>query len=658
MRSALARVLVFVLMIGATVVAVPAAGQTQEADPDPTLREELQQLGKQFTPKQRPSTAVKQGRAAPKGPNPWLSLLPPEQAEKVDYGYWRQVAAERSEVAADRRPFNALAAGAELLVDEKEPDTISGGNDTQEAAQFIARLGTGARERSQARILGTLAPLPPATPIGPFDEDDGAIPLANPTGLGEGRVIVEGEIGDGPHGSAGTGTGDFDHFELSGLSAGDTVVVDVDTDDPFGDLDPAVTAYDSEGTAIAFNDDDAETFDSLLIFTAPADGDYYVALEGFGTFQADPFDSGSGIGFGSEGAYTATISVEAGDVDYYSFDLEAGDVVSAKVADGAANVALFAPDGTQVMGSSQDASFIYPMETQLTGGGNAVLDHVAAESGRHALRISIGEGNYQGTVRLLRPGYEQRAVATQTVFIDFDGEEVNTGVFGGPGVRDLSPLSAFLGRWGLGAEDEDELIDQIVATVRENLRRDLRRQGANPEFDVRIRNSRDHQDRFGRNNWSRVIVGGTIDESGIPTIGIAQSIDPGNYGGEETALVLLDILSDPPAGFGDPSLNSYITPESDVVAFVGRAVGNIVAHEIGHYIGNWHVDQFNDIPNLMDQGGNFPVLYGVGPDGIGGTADDIDVDFGDDLLNPNEGFTGLEDTLNRSAFGLTGNVTD
>jgi hypothetical protein len=52
-------------MIGATVVAVPAAGQTQEADPDPTLREELPQLGKQFTPKQRP---VKQGRAAPKGP--------------------------------------------------------------------------------------------------------------------------------------------------------------------------------------------------------------------------------------------------------------------------------------------------------------------------------------------------------------------------------------------------------------------------------------------------------------------------------------------------------------------------------------------------------------------------------------------------------------
>jgi hypothetical protein len=55
----------------------------------------------------------------------------------------------------------------------------------------------------------------------------------------------------------------------------------------------------------------------------------------------------------------------------------------------------------------------------------------------------------------------------------------------------------------------------------------------------------------------------------------------------------------------------------------------------------------------MDQGGNFPVLYGVGPDGIGGSADDIDVDFNEDTLNPNEPFAGIEDTLNNTAWGLT-----
>jgi hypothetical protein len=67
---------------------------------------------------------------------------------------------------------------------------------------------------------------------------------------------------------------------------------------------------------------------------------------------------------------------------------------------------------------------------------------------------------------------------------------------------------------------------------------------------------------------------------------------------------------------------------------------------------NWHVDQYNDVLNLMDQGGNPALLFGVGPDGIGGTADDWDVDFGQDTLNPNEGFTGLENTAARTAWGL------
>ena len=54
----------------------------------------------------------------------------------------------------------------------------------------------------------------------------------------------------------------------------------------------------------------------------------------------------------------------------------------------------------------------------------------------------------------------------------------------------------------------------------------------------------------------------------------------------------------------------------------------------------------------MDQGGNFPLLYGVGADGIGGTADDPDVDFGNDVFNPGEGFTGLENTAARTLWGL------
>lgn len=648
--------LVFAVLMALMVPAVPATGQT--ADDDPSLREQLQALGKQFVAKKRPSRAVREGTAAPEGPNPWLSLLSPRQAGRVDLGYWRQVAKARGEKDADQR-LRALDVGDdEFLVDEREPDDVRGRNDTQDTAQFVRRLGTGGNDRSQVKILGTLAPWVTRS-IGPFEEDDGAIPLANPTGLADGEaVVVDGELGDGPHGSGGTGTGDFDHYELSDMAAGDEVIVDIDTPEPFGDLDPAVIMYDSAGTPLVYNDDDGESWDSLLTFTVPADGDYVVAIEAWNSFQLDPFDPASGIGAGSEGVYTATIGRNASESDFYSFDLEAGDVVSAKVAGAGTNIRLLAPDGTEVIGSSQDASFIYPMGTQLTGGGNAVLDHVAAEGGRFALRVAAGAGDYEATVRTVRPGYEQRANAVQTVFLDFDGEEVNTGVFGGAGVRELSPLSAFLERWGLTAAEEDAVIAETVATVRENVRRDLRRDGANPVSDVRIRHSRNHPDRFGSNNVSRVIVGGTIEESGVATIGIAQSIDPGNFEGEETALVLLDILSEPAGSeiAGEATLNHYITSDSDVVEFVGQALGNVIAHEIGHYIGNYHVDQFNDTVDLMEQGGNFAAMFGVGPDGVGGTADDVDVDFGEDTFVPNEGFTGVEDTLNRSAFGLTGDL--
>ena len=174
--------------------------------------------------------------------------------------------------------------------------------------------------------------------------------------------------------------------------------------------------------------------------------------------------------------------------------------------------------------------------------------------------------------------------------------------------------------------------------------------GLNDRVRVKIRNSRDHRDPFGHRNVSRVIVGGTIEQSGIGTIGIASSIDPGNFEGADQALVLLDVLSGPDDD--DASLNFYLDGSSKRVKFVGTALGNVVSHEIGHYIGSFHVDQFNDSLNLMDQGGNFPLLYGVGDDGIGGTADDPDVDFGRDLYNPGEGFTGIENTLNNSAWAF------
>ena len=80
----------------------------------------------------------------------------------------------------------------------------------------------------------------------------------------------------------------------------------------------------------------------------------------------------------------------------------------------------------------------------------------------------------------------------------------------------------------------------------------------------------------------------------------------------------------------------------------------MTAHEAGHFFGDWHTDNADETANLMDSGGaNFQNLFGVGPDNVGGTADDRDVDFGDDVFSAAEGFVGIEDTLGRIVFGIT-----
>jgi hypothetical protein len=346
-------------------------------------------------------------------------------------------------------------------------------------------------------------------------------------------------------------------------------------------------------------------------------------------------------------------SLDTADVDIYRFELRAGDVFAAKVHGAGRRLSIIDPAGVEVQGSAQDLSSLYPSSSPLPHSANAIADHVASVSGTHYLAVTDGSGGYQADIQVHRPPLE-REYRPQTVFLDFDGAQVDVGIFGvAPGKRTLSPLRAFLDRWGLSTADEPALIRQIVATVRENLIEDVLARGNNPGARLIIRSSQDDQDTFGRENVSRVVIGGSTAEAGFTTVGIAQSIDPGNFAHEETALVLLDFLSQP-AGPGF-SLNTYLTPESDRITFIGRAIGNVAAHEIGHYLGSWHTDPLNATVNLMDAGGaGFIGFFGVGPDGVGGTADDTDNDLtAADVYRPSEGFTGIEDALNRTAFALS-----
>ena len=344
------------------------------------------------------------------------------------------------------------------------------------------------------------------------------------------------------------------------------------------------------------------------------------------------------------------------DVDVYRFDLRAGDIFAAQATGEASRLTIFDPAGVQMQGSAQDFTSLYPESSPLPRGGNAVADHVAAVGGTHYLAVQDGTGDYEVAIQAHRPELEREPLP-QAVFLDFDGATVDMAKYEiepNPGVRTLSPFATFLGSWGLTAADEPAVVRQIVRTVRENLAEDVAEHGNNPTTRLVVLNSLDHPDVFGRQNVSRVVVGGTTEEAGFATVGISESIDPGNFAHEESALVLQDFLAQP-AG-PSVSLNTYLTPDSDRVAFVGRAIGNVVAHEIGHYVGSWHTDNTNTTINLMDAGGGpfVPDFFGVGPDGVGGSADDTDTDLAVDVFRPLEEFTGLEDTVNRTAFGLSG----
>ena len=164
-----------------------------------------------------------------------LTTLLPDGVSRADF-------AEQLGPYAAAKPIRSSdpePALAEFInVTEAEPPGTSGLNDTPKTAEFIKEFGTGVNEDPEAVVFGDLFKPPPPSLLPPPLEDDGSIPRANPTGLVSGKsALTKGTIGDGPHGSKGTGTGDFDFFKISGVKADQTITVDVDIPKPDSKLD-------------------------------------------------------------------------------------------------------------------------------------------------------------------------------------------------------------------------------------------------------------------------------------------------------------------------------------------------------------------------------------------------------------------------------------
>jgi hypothetical protein len=371
-----------------------------------------------------------------------------------------------------------------------------------------------------------------------------------------------------------------------------------------------------------------------------------------------------GFGVNERNAIDVTGRLSPADFDFFGFHLKGGDIIGV-TANGAGDLSLQDDQGNELIGGTGDNPLpddVFPLSSSLPVGGATTIQAVIPRDGDYYLSVGIGNGPYRAFLRVFRPVLATQGAVNQhqIIYLDFNGAVVDQSIFSDTltGVARLSPMNTFLNRFGLNLQNEREVTDAIIAGFTKHFER-VRVEGQNGDYfstgiagqyDFEVRNSRDHLDPWGLPNVSRVVVGGTQQQLGIPTIGISESVDPGNFDTTETAVVLLDILSDP--GQGVATVRR--APGVSYIKLIGDLVGSIAAHEAGHFFGNFHTDPFNQSPQIMDSGaGGYENILGAGPDLTVGTFDDIDVGFTSDFLFTQEFFTGLEETGNVISWGLS-----
>ena len=583
--------------------------------------------------------------------NPALSLFP--KGTSVDWSYWHAELGRKS-LAHPRTRNSVVRSWPEVT--EAEPALQRHWNDTRVLAEHLDSFGYA--HHAKLRVRGALADsvtLHLGEIRESLAEDDGAIPLAREILLSPGnRVRLNAVIGDGPHGSEGYSTGDYDFYHIGTIDAGERVTAQIKTDPASTPrLNTKVGLYNASGALLFSNGDGiVGDPDSFLEVRIPLTGDYWVLVRGGDSdWPPDPFDSASGPKAGSEGTYTLTLSLESQDIDYYSFDLEAGDIFSAGVDGEVRYLRLYDGGDTLRMGSYLNWSILAPPSTPLYTGGNTNVAAVATAAGRYAIALSSGAGDYRLHLSVLRSPLAN-TLRSQILFVDFDGAQLDASHLGGSAHAQLSSLRAMLEVYQLEGLEE-EIIDVVLATIRENLVDDLQT-ARNPMFHLELYNSRDHPEMWGNPNVSRIIVGGSQQELGLNTMAVADAIDVGNFALEETAVVLLDVLANP----SDPASPSSVpyAPSVTLAQLIGTAIGTVAAHEAGHLFASFHTGRAGHPVDLMNHGMDPTVLLGIGPDAIFGTADDEDIDLGAVSFSEWEPFSGVQDSRNAVAYGLHGSA--
>ncbi|MGB7325677.1 MAG: GEVED domain-containing protein, partial [Rubripirellula sp.] len=410
----------------------------------------------------------------------------------------------------------------------------------------------------------------------------------------------------------------------------------------------AASFFESEGTTLTGANNLRATADFIPLGTGAGQED---TIDVVGSLPITT-TTGNSSGFSS-------------DLDTFSFDLRAGDILDIATSGAAGQFSITNSRGSQLLTSQVLVGGLhFPLQTV----GNANGTMVIPEDGRYFMTVgSAGLANaYTVGLRTYRPVTEQLSVGdAQIMYLDFEGGFIDNNIFNEdllipglptfgftvvPSFEDSLPfLGLEFGDLATANRITTAVYDDVVRTFNDlgdistNTNGDFTKTGVAGDYGIRILSSRfqaadgsyPHRDWYNSNaddpRITRLLVGGTGLDIGVPGVyGIAESVDVGNFDLNEFGIFALD-------GFQGSLLGFPIAPAASEVDATIQFLSSVISHEAGHTFGMLHTVNTNSIATISDAGGTLLANannLGVGLDGIFGTLDDVKPQFRDDFYAP------------------------